>query len=475
MAWFFLSRVAAALIALITLLVLTRLLAPEEFGRYNMIVASGTICQQLLFSWIISSITRFHSAEEFGGRVLSVSLGAIFAAVALILPVTIVGYLLIPAPMDGFFLLSAAFAISTALHEFVLAALRVEKMGRTFAVATLLRPVLATSLAAGLVLAGGSYGSAVWANVAGAMLAVSFGLPQVLKLASIARPSRSVLKSFFAFGQPLSFVRSASMLFAFSTQFILATLVNFAQVGFFSAALTLSQRSITMLMVTLGQTTAASIFEALEKEGEVRAADELRRHFEMLLLISAPLTAVMVFANDTVASIIFNDTFGPGVAPHLAILSLAAFVNGVQASYLAFSFSMNKETMKQLGLTVSIAAVHILVTYFATREYGAIGASWAILGVAILNAAIYTAYGAKMIRASQPLEPLLKVAAAIACGLPFLLLADRMNSSLNSLALICAAMVACGIALKMLGYESLDTALYGARKLLSRYSTKLAR
>lgn len=293
------------------------------------------------------------------------------------------------------------------------------------------------------------------------MLAVAFGLPLVLRLSPVRLPSFSMTGRFFGFGQPLSFVRSASMIMAFSTQYVLASLASFTQVGYFAAALMLAQRSIAMLMVTLGQTAAASVFQALEKDGPERAAAELHRHFSMLLLISAPLLSVMVFANDTVAAVIFNEAFGVGVAPHLAILAVAAFINGIQASFLAFSFSMNKETTKQLVLTICIACIHFAVTYAATSRFGAVGASCAMVGIASLNAAIYAAYGWPMVKASRPAGPLLKIAAATLVSAPLLVLADRLGAGLISIASIGAGMAVFVIVVKLLGYPSLDIILRG--------------
>jgi O-antigen/teichoic acid export membrane protein len=467
LAWFFLSRVAATLVAVITLVVLTRLLPAEDFARYTMIILAGMIAQQFTFNWIFSSITRFHSSADFEGRAVAYGLGATAATTLGLAPVLLAVGFMVPSEWLGIYILTVSVAWSTAVYELALACLRVQERGPLFALSAVSRPVLSTGLAVLLLLHGGGFQGAVLALVIASLIGGTIGVAVAGRQSGVRRPDGFSLRTFFAFGQPLSVVSSGAMLFPLTSQLILAAMVGLEPAGYFAAAMTLSERSLVMVMITLGQTSAATIFATLEREGDERLVAALDHHFTFLLLIAAPLASVLIFAGGTLSRVFFGPAIAAGAAPLLPLLGLAALVQGIQGAFFAFIFMMRRKTMLQLGLAAALLVFHLGATFLLVRAFGAFGAAYATVLTAFATTILYAYCGWSLFRRCALGRPALQIGAAIAAAAPFLMAADRTASVVTALALIAAGMLAMLIVLKLVRYTGLEIIIESIRLRLT--------
>lgn len=459
MAWFFLSRLVAAAIAVITLFVLTRLLAPDDFARYNIIVLSGTISFLFFASWLPVSVTRFNSTSEYQGQTVAISQGIGAASMLLLLGLTTVAALVVPSGWRGTFLLSASVAFASAVHEFGLACLRVQQRGPAFAVAAVLRPLLALLLTVGFVRGGGDFRSAIAAFSLGALLPGMLAVAMAARSSGFRRPSGGALRTFLRFGLPVATVGSGALLFPLSSQLLLATAAGLTEVGFFAAASTLSDRTIVMLMGTLRQATAADVFRAEEQGNESELNDILESHYALLLLVSVPLLGVYLFAPDTVTRILFAHGFDAEVARYLPILALAAFTSGVAGAFLGFVFELRRQTLRELVLTCGLLTFHVAGVAALLRVVGNEGAAYGTLFTAITMMAIYSWYARRTFIRGYLVRHFLKVAAALAAGAPFLAAADRLESLLAAMICVAVGLAVMFAVLKLLRYRSLELIL----------------
>ena len=459
MAWFFLSRLVAAAIAVITLFILTRLLAPDDFARYNIIVLSGTISFYFCASWLPVSVTRFNSTPEYQGQTVAIAQGIGVASTLLLLTLTLLAALVVPSEWRGPFLLSASVAFASAVHEFGLACLRVQQRGPAFAVAAVLRPLLALLFTVAFILHGGDFRSAIAAFSLGALLPGVLAVALAARSSGFRRPSGAALRTFLRFGLPVAAVGSGALLFPLSSQLLLATAAGLTEVGFFAAASTLADRTIVMLMGTLRQATAADVFHAEEQGNDSDLNRFLESHYALLLLVSVPLLGVCLFAPDTVTRILFADGFDAGVARYLPILALAAFISGVAGSFLGFVFELRRQTLRELALTCCLLTVHVSGVAALLRIIGNEGAAYGTLVTAIAMMSIYSWYARRTFIRGYLVRHSLKVAAALGAGAPFLAAADRLGSLTRAMLCLAVGLAVMLVVLKLLRYSSLEAIL----------------
>lgn len=447
MGWFFVSRILAAGLTLIALLVLTRVLDPEGFGTYNIIMLGATAAFSIAFAWIPAVVHRFHSVAEFKGRATGWVLGAGLAFMAVAGVAALVLALLGPADWRGIALLGLFYCLAHALNEVGLSGLRVYHKGLPFALTVVLRQAVGVGLALGFVHLGFGYAGAVAGMAAGAFATGLYALGRTLDLSGIGLPHRPALAQFLAFGVPLALVSSNAMIVLLISQAILAARVDLAAVGTFAAAQTLALRTISLPVMTLTQTTAASIFRAHEEGGDHASDAQLDRQFSFLMLIVLPIVLPLILSGQTVAELLFNARFSGEVARHLPILALAAFLSGLQGAYFAYSFLIARKTAMQFLIMAAGVVVHAALTVLAVRWFGALGASLAVLGSAVVSLAAYVAIGQK-VRAHRFSWPEIRKAGLAALVLAaFCLGAEAAGGPLLALPLLAAGFVAFLLAL----------------------------
>ncbi len=464
MGWFFLPRILAALMTLVSVMVLTRALGPVDYGRFNLIMVAGTVAYAGLFAWLTASISRFHTTEEFGGRALPVALGTALRLGLGLLPAMALMLFLLPESFQLWVGLGLIFCLSHAMHEIGLSGLRVQRIGRIYAVVTLLRPLLGVSLALLLVVYGYGYAGALLGMALGAALTGLWALWRVGRRTGLDTPDRWMLKRFFSFGTPLALVSSGSMLFMMLSQSLLARYVGLDAVGIFAAAQALALRAVGMPMDTMRGVSAVSIFQSFEKDGHAGSDKELAQHFSLLMLVSVPVVATLVLANDTVARLIFDQVFRGDVAKHLPILAVATFIAGIQGAFYGFAFTLSHQTKLQLFIMVGLIAGHSLLSLGLVWGLGAIGASWAVLATSVAGLLAYALIGKRIRPIALPLVEFRMMGLATLAFAPFAVLADHNGSLVMAAGLLVIGGLAFVAVLHLAGHTGLRLVLNGLRQ-----------
>jgi O-antigen/teichoic acid export membrane protein len=470
MAWFFLSHIAAAALTLISFLVMTRVLSPEGFGAYNVIVLSATTAYFFLLAWVPTSVHRFHSAKEFSGRASAAAFGGGGIVLLVALPVLVVGQLFAPEGWRVPLLLGGLFWLTHSINEAGLSGLRVLGEGPRFAAAVVLRPLVGTILAITLATIGYGFAGAIVGMAIGATFTGLYVMVHSVGRLKIALPPLGSLRSFLGFGLPLAFVSSASTVVVLITQTVLAQGTGLAAVGIYAAAQTLALRGITMPMAMLSNAVAASIFHAYEVEGDAAADRALDRHFSFLMLVGLPIAGVMALSNDTVTSLLFEDPFRDEVSRYLPILAFAAFISGVQGAYFDYPFLISRRTNVQLLVTGAVVVAHAIIAFGLIWALGPIGACWAILASAVLALALYRRVGQRFREMRVPREELRKTAIGFVVFAPFALLADYLGRPVLSPTV--AALAVAAYVITLAAQDQIAAGLIAARLRRSGFAAR---
>ncbi|MCA0929563.1 oligosaccharide flippase family protein [Ruegeria profundi] len=467
MTWYFVPRMLSAFIAIVILIVMTRVLGAADFGRYNLTLLSGMLLFSFTFQWLAISIGRFHHAPEFEGQTIATVLGA--SALLGVFLLCLVGLvrMVLPAEWVSSFFLAVVFCTSHAMYELGTVCLRQYNEGPKFAAVTLLRQALGVSLAVTFVVYGGGYASAVIGMSMGAAITGAYALVIALRRSGIVVPSRGALRTYFRFGFPLAVVSSSASFFAMSSQSLLAFFAGMDAAGYFAAAQTLASKALKLPMTTLSRVVAPSVFEAHETNG-LRSSDAvLERYFSFLVLISMPIVVALVFAADVFTHLLFEQSFADETALYLRLLSPAAFIVGLQGAYFSYAFMRSKKTGLQLGISVASLVVHALLSLVTIYLFGASGAPIAFLISGVVSFVAYYYIGRKVdpLRVSTT-ELKYGVLGAIAYA-PFCISAGMSANLTLQLALLAAGLMFMFWVLVLLGQVAAVVVWRRAREFVS--------
>lgn len=450
MALFFIAQIIGSAVTLIVFVALTRLLGPAGFGIYNLTISTGMVVFALLFGWMGAAVTRFHFAAEFKDRAISVVLGTGLILLITGIPVLTFAWFQLPKSVALPIVLVAVYCLCHAVHDIMMNCLRVYRAVKPFAIAIISRPLLGLICALGLVGLGLGPTGAVLGMSAGALAMGGYALTRVYSRAGLRRPDLKALRKFLYFGAPMSIAAAASSVVALLTQTSLATLESLEAVGIFAAALVLTMRTIAMPMMILSRVASPSVYEAYEANGAAAAQAELDRHFSFLMMLAGPVALVLFAANQTVAQILFEDSFAERVARNLPFLALSAFVVGVQASFYSFCFTISGRTWIQFGITGGMTVLHGLIIFATVALFGPLGAAFGTVTTALIGIAIFSRIGRRIYPIQLPVKDLAKFGASLACGAPFVFYADHASGVVVSLLMIMAGLIVFALGLLIL-------------------------
>jgi O-antigen/teichoic acid export membrane protein len=441
MTWFFVPRMLSALIAIAILIVMTRVLGPADFGRYNLTMLAGTLLFSFTFHWLAICVGRFHHAREFEGKTIATVLGASALLVVLLLCLAAVVQLILPAAWIGGFFLAVVFCTSHAMHELGTVCLRQYNEGPKFAAVTLLRQALGVSLAVSFVLRGGGFASAVIGMSMGAALTGAYALIFAVRRSGIIVPPRDALKAYFRFGFPLAAVSSSASFFAMSSQSLLAYFAGMDAAGYFAAAQTLASKALKLPMTTLSRVVAPTVFEAHETSGTSSSDAVLDRYFSFLMLISIPVVVALVCAADVFTNLLFEPGFARKTDLYLRLLAPAAFIVGLQGAYFSYAFMRSKMTALQLGISVGSLLVHALLSLVIIYRFGAPGAPVAFLLSGVVSFSAYFYIGRKVDPLRVPMSEVSKAGLGAITYVPFALAAEMATNLTLQFAILGAGLI----------------------------------
>ena len=437
MGWIFIPRLVAAAMMIVTLVLLTRLLGASQFARYNIAITIGAVAYAYIFGWLSSSMQRFHKAPDFEGQATAVVLGISLRVLIVAMVATLIANMYIPAISGKFMLLSAAYFLAHSLHEMGLSGLHVLGAGPKFAFTVIMRPVAAIVLMiVALNVFDSNYeGMLISVTIAAAVFG-SIALWATIRKVGILKPRFDFTKQFFIFGAPLAFVSGSSMIMSLVAQFIVASAADLTAVGVYAAAHTLAMRSINMPMVMLGRSMSATVYQSFEENGEESATRQLVKYSSFLLLISLPIVAILVFANNTVATLLFGNALNQGIAPHLPILAIAAFLSGLQGALFSYAFTLQRRTSTQATIIIASTTLHAMLSFVFIIYFGPIGVSYAMLVASSVSLAAFIIYGRRLHQISVPREDIIKLVPATFALSLCAIAADKVRPMPLSIALI---------------------------------------
>lgn len=441
MIWYFAPRIVAAAMAIVVLMVLTRVLGAADFGRYNIVILSGTTAFAFLFAWLATSIARFHPDAEFDGKTIAYVLGAGLRIAVVIVPLGIAGYFLLPDGLSDLVGYAMLYCICHALHDVGLSCLRVWEERKKFAAVTLTRPLLGVALAVIFVLNGGGYTSAVLGMALGALLSGGYAVAIAVRRAGVAVPRKFAVRSFLSFGGPLALVTSVSSLYVLISQSLLALFASLEAVGYFAAANMLTMRTLRMTMSHLMRAVAAKIFRDYELHGQEESDKALGHYFSVLMLLSMPILVLLVFGGQPIASLLFEPDFANQVVPYLRILAVSAFLMGMQGAYFSFSFMRSKRTVLQLAIMFGSVGFHALVSLVLIRLLGAHGASYAFLASGIATLVVFVVVGRAINPIAIPVGETARTLPGVAAFALFVYAIDFIESPFLQIVIVVAGLL----------------------------------
>lgn len=403
-----------------TIVVLTRLLNGEEFGRYALAMITMQFAHMGFFTWLEAAMARFQARAERENDVNShlktlYAYGIATGAAGFALLMTIVW----AAPISDSMKIVLVFALSSTVIQILFnlgmeahkAAHRIKRYSFTYSTQIL----LSFTLGIILILTTPLRESAPYLGIILALIiSLAVDLPFMLKKMKNGQVQPNKAKTYFNYGVPIC----VSLLLAYALNsadmYLIGGMMGEASAGQYNAGYNLSNRSIEILFVWISMAATPIAVTLMEKEGVERSREIMKYYGASLLWITMPAaTGIALVAKE------FSFIIGPNIREEAAaimpMIAFAGVLNGLISYYAQRAFMLSGKTSMFMWAMVPPVLLNIGLNLWLIPIYGLMGAVYATVVSYGLGFILAILVGRRYYPLPLPIRATAEIGVACAC------------------------------------------------------------
>lgn len=367
------ARVGPALIALISVPVLTRLLPQRDYGDYLLALSSLTLIGALCVSWLVSVIVRFqavHTVSSLARACRSMLLAALFSAILVwLLAAHLQGE---PWSRGPYLWAGAAWVACYALFEYYVAWLRARNLPLAYSVALCWRSAGGLLLALPFLFAGIRNGATLLFAAAGAMALSLLVLPRIAM-----RPADNALDRMnlsddahwaplLRYGLPAALSNLWITGLSVADRFVIKAYMGPEALAAYGASYDIAERTIFFVNTMLLLSSSVVSVQIFERDGQERAAEYLSHLLRIYLLGAAIVVTVMAVLAPQIVAVLLPSSYAIG-ATILPLVATAGLLVGIMHRYsIVLSFHRRTDVVmwcSALALLANLVGCLLLVPH----------------------------------------------------------------------------------------------------------------
>lgn len=412
------ANIVQGVVGFLSIILFTRLLSPDDFGRYALAFSVMTLAHVAVFSWLEAAMARFWAAQAPGaahGHFASLYRTA-FALSMLFLVVT--GLVVWVWPGDPLFkmALAAGLAGAPARCLIKLGQERYRAAGEVGKAAGLDIGVAIGGLVVGVGFAlVGAGGAAPLLGIGLAPLAaLPFVLPGELKQARGGAFESDRVRSYAVYGYPIAASLALTVVLSSTDRFLLAAFMDEAAVGAYHASYSIANRTLDVLFLWLGSAGQPALVMALERGGLDRLKEAAREQLSTFLLIGLPAAAGVALVARPLAEVLIGEDLRAAAASVTPWIALSALLFGLTAYYFGQAFTLGKKTKRLLVAMAIPAGLNVVLNLILVPRFGLMGAAWATAASFAAGMIATMLIGRRVMALPVPWESLIRCSVATA-------------------------------------------------------------
>lgn len=357
----------------------TRLLAPQEYGRYALVIAWVSLASAILFQWLRLGARRFligFTAErtEFLATVVAIYL----ALVVLTGTVAAVGLVVASDPLTRALLgLGTILLWTQAWTELNLELVMAALLPARYGILALVRALVAVGTGGTLAALGYGAGGVVIGVAAGFLVPGAWMGFREWRGVRIGAAQRRILRLLLRYGLPLTATCALEFVISASDRLLLGWLSGPVAVGSYAVAYDLGMQGLTMIMVNVNLAAFPMAVRAMEQGGPEAARRQLDHQSLLLFSIALPAATGLALLAPNVSHTFLGAAFREPAMRLIPWVALAAFFFGIKSLYFDLGFQLGRATLDQIWVSAAAATVNIVLNLWLIPSLGALGAAYA--------------------------------------------------------------------------------------------------
>lgn len=371
------------LIGIISVPIITRLISPEEYGNYALVLAAVAILTAFSTAWLSSSSVRFYPfytlynrLEEFYGVVVKLIFISVISIIIISLIISFIIRNFILANLYSLMYIGLFIFLVESFFEVFLDILRARRKVSWYSFFKIWRS--AASFIFGIVLII-TFHLGVKGLLVGIFLSIAIALPLLYKLA-IVKPSfkkgnilSPMVAEIIKYGFPIIVINLASWIVMLSDRFILNFFKGSGEVGIYSIGCSISQRSILFIVTLFAMASSPIAFNIWEKQGVKASQTFLTKLIRYYLLFGFPATVGLSALSKPVMRVFAAPSYFLAYQV-IPLISFSIFFIGI-INIFNLVVTFYKKTYLIMFCSLFIAALNLGLNILLIPKYGYMAAA----------------------------------------------------------------------------------------------------
>ncbi|MFW5661496.1 MAG: lipopolysaccharide biosynthesis protein [Oceanicaulis sp.] len=372
---------AQALVGFGAVIVFTRILSPDEYGRYALLMAAAALTGTIVFTWLDAAVARHHQRAAARGRLAghlftAWRLHALTAAPAALLA----GLGLYLAPLGPDLKAACAFALAhTVIRSGLTLALETRRAAGEAWRYSILESVTISSafaLGVGFILAFDMGAAGPFAAMALAgVVALAVDAPVLLSKAKRDRADGARSAAFLAYGAPVAVSLIFEGFLTTGDRFLIVAFLGEAATGAYAAGYALADRTLSIVFLWLGTTTGPLLIRALEREGRAAAQEMARRTAGLMALIGFPAAVGLSLIAGPAARLLIDAELAAPAATIMPFIAVSGLMNGIMTFYFHEAYILGRKPRLMAVIMAGAAVLNLGLNLVLIPAFGLIGAA----------------------------------------------------------------------------------------------------
>lgn len=356
------ANILQGIIGFATLTVFTRVLSPDDYGRYAQAFAISSLAQTLVFTWIEAAMARFYPAEsrvDIQAPRLYGTLYRLFIAATLLFGAACaLGLWLWPG--HGPMKIAIGWGLGAVVFRSLVKLVQEQRKSECRVATASLLDMVQTAGGFGIGVACALAGLGGGAPLIGAGLIAALCLPFVARedwgraLKGRFDPVRA--RQYAHYGFPVSASLILTLALYSVDRLLVAHFLNDAEAGAYHAGYSLASRILDVLFVWFGAAGGPAMVHALESGGIEALRDNARRQIRLMAFILFPAVGGLIMVAPNLGGLLIGEGLRADAVSVAPLISLGALFSGLNTYYFLQAFTLARKT-KLLVVAMVVPAV----------------------------------------------------------------------------------------------------------------------
>jgi O-antigen/teichoic acid export membrane protein len=377
------ANILQGLIGFATLTVFTRILSPDDYGRYALAFGVSSLVYTVFFTWMEAAMARFFVGENRDDAEAPALYGTVYRL--------FIGVVLVFAALSaiGIWLwqgnpalkLAIGYSLATIIPRSLVRLVQEQRRAEGRVGQASVIDMVQT--AGGFVIGVGC----ALAGLGGASPIIGTGLIAALCLPLVAREdwgraARGTFdtvraRTYAQYGFPVAASLILTLALYTADRFLIAHYLSEAQAGAYHAGFSLASRILDVLFIWFGAAGAPAMVHALESGGEGALKATARQQLTTMAFVLFPAVGGLIMVAPSLGGLIIGGPLREAALRVTPLITIGALFSGLNTYYFLQAFTLAKKT-RLLVVAMAIPAIsNIVLNVLMIPRMGLVGAGLA--------------------------------------------------------------------------------------------------